>query len=167
MTPGELSYPALRERDARDPCGDLSVTAKASLWELSATSEEAQQAASSDAHEADWQLVRMTPFTSSGDCLQTRRPEELLAMNKGSQQAAPSDIAHDGQEAEQTDDKGNAIHRPELPHVGCDGLWQLQILAKDACTTSPRHESLRGVGCGHLLLSRPTRAGEGKHRLRL
>lgn len=67
-------------------------------------------------------------------------------MSGGSQQAAPSDVTHNSQEAEEADDEGNAIHRPELPHVGCDGLWQLQILAQDACTTTPDHKSFERRG---------------------
>lgn len=47
----------------------------------------------------------------------------------GSEQAAPSDVAHDAQEAEQADDEGDAVDRPELPHVLGDGLRQLQVLA--------------------------------------
>ena len=91
---------------------------------------------------------------------QIHSPKELLATSKGSQQAAPSDVSHDGQEAKQADDEGNAIHCPELPHIGCDGLWQLQILAQDACTTTPDHDFLRRVKCGPPLLSHPYRAGK-------
>lgn len=81
-------------------------------------------------------------------------------MSMGLQQAAPSDVSHNGQEAKQADDEGDAIHRPELPHVGCDGLWQLQILAQDACTMTPDHKFLRRGKCGPPLLPHSNRAGK-------
>ena len=57
----------------------------------------------------------------------------MLAAEE-SEQAAPSDVAHDAQEAEKTDNEGDAVHHPELPHILGDGLWQVQVLAQYACT---------------------------------
>ncbi len=51
-----------------------------------------------------------------------------------SEQAAPANVAHNGQEAEEADEEGDAVDRPELAHIVCDGAWQNQVLAQDACT---------------------------------
>ena len=50
-----------------------------------------------------------------------------------SQEAAPSDVAHYAQEAEQADDEGDAVDLPKLPHVIGDGIRENQVLPENAC----------------------------------
>jgi len=54
-------------------------------------------------------------------------------MQTGSEQAAPPYVAHDSRKAQQAHNESDAVDFPELPHVVRDGMWQDQILPKNAC----------------------------------